>query len=125
MKWSHIELISHEVDICNLVIKPPIQKNVYTLDAFLLSFRRLADKAFSAEVALKADKIEGRSTVVIRSIEIKRQPLLFPVLDDPSQARRVTMHRCLVNRQVTIFVMCIPNLVFTSWLLSRRREDLV
>ena len=114
-----MQLLSLEVDICALR-----EQNVDALDALFLRIGRLANDALGAKVALEAHKVEGRSTVVVHGVDVEGLAGLLPLVEDPLQAGRVSMHRRLVNGKIAIFVMCIENLVFSA-LSARLRQDVV
>ena len=113
MKRCHPNLYGLEVDLCSI-----LQKCLYALDAFPLSLRRLASEGFSSEIALVADEEEWGATVVILGIDVERNSVLLPSVDNPLEASRVAMECRLVNREVFFFITSVENLILTAILFG-------
>jgi len=119
MERGHVQPGSLEVNIGAMS-----EQQFDTLNALFLRLRRLSDHSFSAQVALEANKVETRATVVVNLVDVESAPAFFPLFENPLQASRIAMHGGFVDGQVSIFINCVENLVFLALLLCHL-EDFV
>ena len=57
-------------------------------------------------------------------VDVQRLVMLLPLFDDPFETGRIAVHCCLVNWQIAVLIVCIPNLVFLA-IVARFLKNLV
>lgn len=103
---SHPQLRRHEVDL-----RFGGDQNPDALHALLSGLSRVLLHALRAQVALVAGQVEGRVPLVVLLVDVQRLAAFGPLVNDPLKAGRVAAHRRLVDRQISIVVLRVENLI--------------